>query len=302
MVIGMLGLGAMGLPIAENLVKQNMTVYGYDVSVEQVKRFTECGGIGCASVAEAVSDADVILASLPNPEIVEHVMLASDGALDNCRPGACIVDLSSVGPFTSEKIYAAAAAKNIGYADAPVSGGVRGARAGKLTIMFGGDEETYASVHPVLEMIGKKILYVGGIGSGDAIKLVNNLMLGCNMAAVAEALMFGKKLGLSLETIMEVVSNSSGNSYAFSAKLGQFIIADEYDGGFATELQLKDLNLALETAKQVQSPMPMTAVAAQLFGCSKNMGNARKDISSLVQLWERLTNTNLTDQHKETAD
>ena len=112
-------------------------------------------------------------------------MLSDDGVLANCRPGACVIDLSSVGPVTSRKIYAAAAAQGVQYADAPVSGGVGGARAGSLTIMFGGDKKTYETVRPLLEIIGGKLIYVGGIGNGDAVKLVNNLLLGCNMAAIA---------------------------------------------------------------------------------------------------------------------
>ena len=198
------------------------------------------------------------------------------------------MDLSSVGPSTSRKIYDIAKEQGIFYADAPVSGGVSGAANGTLTIMFGGDEKTWQKVQPVLKIIGKKLVYVGGIGSGDAIKIVNNLMLGCNMAAIAEALTLGRQLGLSLETMKEIISNSSGNSYAFTAKMDKFIIPEQFEGGFATDLQYKDLNLALEAGKDTLVPLPMTAAASQVFEASRSMGNGKMDMSSAIMVWEKL--------------
>lgn len=288
MKIGMIGLGAMGLPIAQNLVKANMAVSGYDVSTQQIDAFSQAGGKGCKVLSEAVREADVILASLPNSAIVESIMLGSKGILKLCKKGCCIVDLSSVGPGTSRKIYDFAKEQGVFYADAPVSGGVSGAANGTLTIMFGGDEDTWHRVRPVLEIIGRKLVYVGGIGSGDAIKIVNNLMLGCNMAAITEALALGKQLGLSLETMKEIISSSSGNSYAFTAKMEKFIIPGQFEGGFATDLQYKDLNLALEAGKETLVPLPMTAAASQVFGASRSIGNGKKDMSSAIQIWEKL--------------
>lgn len=288
MKIGMIGLGAMGLPMALNLVKSGMTVSGYDVSAQQVAVFSQGGGKGCKKLSEAVKEADVILASLPNSAIVESIMLGSEGVLNLCKKGCCVVDLSSVGPGTSRKLYDFAKEQGVFYADAPVSGGVSGAANGTLTIMFGGDEETWQKVQPVLEIIGKKLVYVGGIGSGDAIKIVNNLMLGCNMAAITEALTLGKQLGLSLETMKEIISSSSGNSYAFTAKMDRFIIPGQFEGGFATDLQYKDLNLALEAGKETLVPLPMTAAASQVFEASRSMGNGKKDMSSAILVWEKL--------------
>lgn len=288
MKIGMIGLGAMGLPIAQNLVKAGMTVSGYDVSAQQIEAFSQVGGKGCKVLSEAVKEADVILASLPNSAIVESIMLGSEGVLRLCKKGCCIVDLSSVGPGTSRKICDFAKEQGVFYADAPVSGGVSGAANGTLTIMFGGDEDTWKKVQPVLEIIGRKLVYVGGIGAGDAIKIVNNLMLGCNMAAITEALTLGKQLGLSLETMKEIISSSSGNSYAFTAKMEKFIIPGQFEGGFATDLQYKDLNLALEAGKEMLVPLPMTAVAAQVFEASRSIGNGKKDMSSAIQVWEKL--------------
>lgn len=286
MKIGMIGLGAMGMPIAQNLIHAG-EVYGYDTSVQQIEEFSRRGGIGCNTLSEAVKEADVIFASLPNSAIVEHVMLGQEGVLASCRKDCCIVDLSSVGPVTSRKIYDIAGKQGVHYADAPVSGGVNGAAKATLTVMFGGDEETWSRVHPVLKYIGKNLIYAGDIGSGDAIKLVNNLLLGCNMAAIAEALALGRQLGLSLEIMQNIISSSSGNSYAFTAKMEPYIIPEQFEGGFATDLQYKDLMLALEAGRETMVPLPMTAVASQIFEASRSMGNGTKDMSSVVQVWER---------------
>lgn len=293
----MIGLGAMGMPMAQNLVKAGMDVSGYDVSSEQVNLFSQGGGHGCRTLSEAVKEAEVILMSLPNSVIVESIVLGNEGVLEYCREGCCIVDLSSVGPETSRNISHMAKQKGVLYADAPVSGGVAGAAAGTLTVMFGGEKEAWERVQEVLSIIGQKLVYVGGVGSGDAIKLVNNLMLGCNMAAMAEALTLGKQLGLSLETMKEIIGSSSGNSYVFTAKMDKFIIPEQFEGGFSTDLQYKDLNLALEAGKETFVPLPMTAAAAQVFEASRSMGNGKKDMSSAILVWEKLMQT--TDAKEE---
>lgn len=287
MNIGMIGLGAMGLPMAKNLAKAGMKVYGYNRTSEKPRQeLARCGGMICASISEAVQEADAVLSSLPNSQVVEDTMLGRDGVLASCPTGCCIVDLSSVSPATSRKIGKAAKEKGVLYADAPVSGGTGGAEKGTLTIMFGGEKETWKKVQPVLKVLGSRLIYVGDIGSGDAVKLVNNLLLGCNMAAVAEALSLGKELGLSEEVMKEIIGSSSGNSYVFQAKMDGFILPGQFEGGFATELQYKDLNLALDAAKEALVPLPMTAAASQIYAASRSLGNGRKDISSVIQLWQ----------------
>lgn len=286
--IGMIGLGAMGMPMAVNLVKAGKTVFGYDLSEKQRKQFLSEGGVSCKDIKETVKDADVVLMSLPNSAIVESTMLSDYGVLKNAKEGCYVVDLSSVGPASSKKIYLEAEKRGISYMDAPVSGGVKGAAGGSLTIMVGGDEDAFEAVYPILKILGKKITRIGQTGSGDAIKIINNLMLGCNMAAIAEAMNLGKKLGLSYETMRDIILGSSGNSYVFSVKINDFIIPGNFDGGFATELQLKDLNLALEEAKNCKSPLPMTALASQIFEMSISMGNGKKDISSAILLWDKI--------------
>lgn len=287
MKVGMLGLGAMGLPMAKNLLHAGLAVFGYNRSSEKPRQeLARLGGVVCEKIEDVAQESDLILASLPNAQVVESVMLGEGGVLRNCRKGCCVVDMSSVSPAVSQKIFLEAKEKGVHYADAPVSGGVEGAAGGNLTIMFGGEEEVWQKVLPVLRILGKKLVYVGNIGSGDAAKLVNNLLLGCNMAAVAEALALGRRLGLSLETMRDIIGESSGNSYVFSAKMDHYILPDRFEGGFATDLQYKDLNLALEAGRDVIQPLPMAAAAAQIFQVSRQMGNGRKDISAAVHIWE----------------
>ncbi|MGN0436086.1 MAG: NAD(P)-dependent oxidoreductase, partial [Wujia sp.] len=173
-----------------------------------------------------------------------------------------------------------------------VSGGVSGAVAGTLTLMVGGDKEVFDRAVSILECIGKNILYIGEIGSGDAMKLVNNLMLGCNMAAAAEAIVLGQRCGIDLETIKKVITISSGNSYAFQAKIDKFIIPEKYDGGFAVSLQHKDLGLALEAAENVKMSLRMGEAATGVFETAMSEGYSGRDISSVTEMWQNHFNAN----------
>lgn len=289
MKIGFVGLGAMGKPMACNLLAAGYEVYAFDVMEAAVREMEEKGAKGCVGAAEAARQADAVICSLPNAKIVEGVMCGEGGVLESCRKGAVIIDMSSVAPNSTRAMAKKAAEYGVRYIDAPVSGGVSGAQAGTLTIMVGADDDAFEAVRPVLAVLGKNICHVGEVGGGDAIKMVNNLLLGCNMAALAEALALGVKCGLSVETMREVISVSSGRSYAMEAKLEKFIMADRFDGGFAVDLQYKDLGLALEASRDERTPLPMTAAAVQVYEMARAMGQGREDMSSVVKVWEALT-------------
>ncbi|MCP1101851.1 2-hydroxymethylglutarate dehydrogenase [Aequitasia blattaphilus] len=288
MKIGLIGLGAMGKPMALNLMGAGYEVYVYDVRDEVVKELEEKVTGGCKTVAELASKSDTIISSLPNAKIVEAVMTGEDGVFKNSRQGTIIIDMSSVSPGSSKRIAKKAEEYGIDYIDAPVSGGVSGASAGTLTIMVGGKDDTFFKVKPLFEVLGKNIYHVGEVGCGDAIKMINNLLLGCNMAALAEALALGVKCGLSVEIMREVISKSSGRSYALEAKLEKFIMANSYSGGFAVDLQHKDLGIALEASKEEAVPLPVTATAAQVYETARAKGLNRRDMSSIVKIWEDL--------------
>ncbi len=295
MKIGFIGAGAMGKPMAKNLLAAGYEVYVYDLVEANVKELEGFGAKACADSGELSDKADLIVTSLPNAKIVETVMTGKGGVMENCKPGTIIMDMSSVAPATTKAMAKAGEKYGVKYMDAPVSGGVSGAAAGTLTIMVGCDEETYEKVAPVLQVLGKNIYHVGEAGAGDAIKIVNNLLLGTSMAALAEALVLGAKLGLKAETMKEVISVSSGRSYALEAKFDKFIMADAFDTGFAVDLQYKDLGLALDAAKDVASPLPLTAAAAQVFEMARAKGLNRQDISAVIKVWEDLAGIKVKD-------
>jgi 2-hydroxymethylglutarate dehydrogenase len=289
MKIGFIGVGAMGKPMAQNLLKADYQVYVYDLIAANVQQLSEQGAISCSSGNEVATRADLIITSLPNAKIVETVMTGPKGVIAACQPGSVIMDMSSVAPETTRQMAKLAENRQVKYIDAPVSGGVAGAQAGTLTIMVGSDVETFERIKPVLQVLGKNIYHVGAAGLGDAIKIVNNLLLGCNMAALAEALVLGVKCGLTPEIMQEVIKVSSGRSYAFEAKMEKFILADAFEGGFAVDLQFKDLGLAMDAGKDVSMPLPITAAASQVFATARAKGLNRQDISSIIKVWEDLT-------------
>lgn len=288
MQVGFIGLGAMGRPMAMNLVKGGYDVVVTDVVQAAVDALAEAGAKAAPSQREVAQQADIVFSSLPNAAILNAVMDGEGGVIANIRSGGTIVDLSSVAPQTTKSLAAKAERRGVRYVDAPVSGGVGGAAAGTLTIMVGADDETFHAVEPMLNVLGKKIFHVGACGTGNAIKMVNNLLLGANMAALAEALVLGLNNGLSLEVMRDIIGVSSGNSYALSAKMDNFILTQDYDKGFAIDLQYKDLGLAIDAAKGGQQPMPMANAAAQVYELARAKGMNRKDISALVELWRNI--------------
>ncbi|MEG1433137.1 MULTISPECIES: 2-(hydroxymethyl)glutarate dehydrogenase [Eubacterium] len=292
--IGFIGLGAMGKPMAINLLKEGVTVYAFDLMEANVAAVVAQGAQACENNQKVAAASDIIFTSLPNAGIVETVMNGPGGVLSACKAGTVIVDMSSVSPSSTLKMAKVAAEKGIDYVDAPVSGGTKGAEAGTLTIMVGASEAVFEKIQPVLSVIGKDIYHVGDTGAGDAVKIVNNLLLGCNMASLAEALVLGVKCGLKPETMQEIIGKSSGRSYAMEAKMEKFIMSGDFAGGFAMDLQHKDLGLALEAGKEGNVPLPMTAMATQIFEGGRAMGLGREDMSAVIKVWEQMTGVSVS--------
>jgi 2-hydroxymethylglutarate dehydrogenase len=288
MKLGFIGLGTMGKPMAKRLVAASHELFVYDVARSAVDELVKLGARGCASPLEVAKEAEMTLLSLPNSAIVARVVAGDEGVLSGAGEGHKIIDLSSVDPKSTRRLAAEADKKDIDYMDAPVSGGVSGAEAGTLTIMLGARATSVEKVLPVLSHLGKKISHVGDVGAGDAVKIVNNLLLGANMAALAEALVLGRKLGLEAGTMSEIISQGSGKSYVLDAKLQNFIMKGNFKPGFAVDLQYKDLGLAMDAAKEAKMPMPMTSQAMQLFEMARAKGYGSEDMSSVIKVWEEL--------------
>jgi len=283
--IGFIGLGTMGKPMALNLIKAGYDMYVVDTCIAAVHDAAEAGANVCSTPAEVAYEVDVLITMLPNEKIVDSVLNGEDGFMQNAKSEAIIVDMSTVSPIFTRDMAKKAKLKGIEYVDAPVSGGQAGAQKGTLAIMIGGEESTVKKLLPVFEAMGKKIYHIGDSGAGNTMKLVNNMLLGMNMAAVAEAVSMADKMGLDLNKFSEVVKESSGNSYAFTAKMDSFILSDNFEPGFAVDLQYKDLELAIATAKAENIPVPMASLGQQFYEIARAKGLGNKDISSLVKIW-----------------
>ena len=288
MNVGFIGIGAMGRPMAQNLLKANYPLYIYDVNSTAVTDMVAQGATLCRSPKELAENCSVIIMMLPNAAIVEGTLTGEQGLLAGGQAGQTIIDMSSVAAASTRRMAALAQAMQINYIDAPVSGGVAGAAAGTLTIMVGGDQAAVQAVEPIFKVLGKKIYHVGSIGAGDSIKVVNNLLLGINMAAVAEALVLGVKSGLDPQVMLDIIKESSGRSYALEAKTANFILKNSFAAGFAIDLEYKDLELAMETAKSLDMPLPLAAMAQQVFAMAKAKGLGREDISAVIKVWEEM--------------
>jgi 3-hydroxyisobutyrate dehydrogenase len=292
MKIGFIGLGAMGRPMAERLIGARYELVVFDVVTAGVDALVAAGAERGLSPRHVAEQTQVTLTSLPNAAIVASVMTGSDGVFAGTREGHTVVDLSSVGPESTKKLAGQAALKGIDYLDAPVSGGVKGALSGSLTIMVGApDEAAFLRVKPILDVLGSKVYFVGDIGNGNSVKIINNMLLGANMASLAEALVLGMKIGLDPHVMYEILSQSSGRSYALDAKMPNFIMKGDFAPGFMVELQHKDLTMAVEAARDVSMPLPMTATALQVFEMARAKGFGKEDISSVVKVWEELMAT-----------
>lgn len=288
MRIGFIGIGAMGKPMALNLLKAGHELFVYDVVAAAVAELVNQGAKSCQSPKELAQNTDAVITMLPNSKIVESTVTGEKGLLAGSRPGQVLIDMSSVSAGSTKQMAKLAKEKGVGYVDAPVSGGVAGATAGTLTIMVGGEADDVQKAQPILQVLGKNINHVGGVGAGDSIKVVNNLLLGINMAAVAEALVLGVKSGLSPQVMLDIIKGSSGRSYALEAKGPGFILKNNFAAGFAIDLQYKDLELATETAKSLGMPLPLGAMSQQIFEMARAKGLGREDISAVIKVWEEL--------------
>ncbi len=287
MKIGFVGLGVMGRNMASNLVRAGYEVTVSDLVQPAVDELVALGAKEEKVGAVLASQQDIIFTSLPNSAIVEAVILGKNGILEGAKEGTIIIDLSSITPKTVTNMAKKALAKGVKLMDSPVSGGEAGAKQGTLTLMVGGDTEDFEKVLPVLGAIGKNIKHVGPAGAGATIKLVNNLLLGVNMVAVAEAMALGKKAGIETQTMYNIISESSGSSYALKAKYDNFIAKRNFDPGFMIDLQYKDLQLAVDTAKDLQMPLMLGNVAQQTYEIARAMGMGREDISAVLKIYEQ---------------
>lgn len=287
--IAFIGLGNMGGPMAANLAKAGHAVNGFDLSPLALEQFAAAGGRPADSVQQAVDGAEVVISMLPAGQHVESLYLGAAGLFAHLPAGTLVIDCSTIAAHTARGVADAAAAAGLRFLDAPVSGGTAGAAAGTLTFMIGGDAANVDAARPLLASMGKNLFHAGGAGAGQTAKVCNNMLLGILMTGTAEALALGVQNGLDPAVLSDIMSKSSGSNWVldrYNPWPGVMEAAPAsrgYSGGFMSELMLKDLRLASETASQSQAANPMGSLAQQLFEAHVAAGQGKLDFSSIVQ-------------------
>ena len=282
--VGFVGLGVMGLPMARNLTSAGFRVSGWARRPEAVE-LGRAGGIEMRpSLAEVAAASDVVITMVTTSEDVVDVATGEGGLLESMAAGSVLVDMSTVAPEVSRRVAAAAASHGVGFLDAPVSGGSFGAEQGTLTIMAGGDPAVLERCRPIFAALGDpdRLFHTGPVGSGEVVKLVNNMLVGSISAATLEALLVGVRAGVSLKTLVDVVSVSSGGSVQLTGQLAKRALVGELAPGFATDLLVKDLRLAADLASENGQDTPLTDEARRLFEASQAAGHGRQDYTALV--------------------
>jgi 3-hydroxyisobutyrate dehydrogenase len=285
--IGFIGLGNMGGPMAANLVKSGGHVLGFDVAPASRQASAQDGIQIAASAKATVEDADVVITMLPGGE---HVLSVWNEIVPLARQGTLFIDCSTIDVASARKAHTVAAARGIATLDAPVSGGVGGAKAATLTFMVGGSAHAFAHGKPILERMGKRIVHCGEAGNGQAAKICNNMILGASMIAVSEAFVLGEKLGLSHQALFDVASASSGQCWSLTSycpvpgPVPASPANTGYKPGFAAALMLKDLKLAREAAESVKAATPLGAHAAEIYEEFAQSGQSASDFSGIINL------------------
>jgi 3-hydroxyisobutyrate dehydrogenase len=287
--IGFIGLGNMGLPMAQNLIKAGHPVCGYDLSTAALDKFSALGGIAVRSLDVASMGVDLVITMLPAREQVREVYLGQGGVLASAAPGTLLVDCSTVDVETARAVAAAAKVNEFEMLDAPVSGGVAGAQAATLTIMVGGSDTAFERARPVLEGMGKNIVHAGAAGNGQAAKICNNMILGISMIAVCEAFVLAEKLGLDTRKLFEISSQSSGQCWSMTSycPVPGMVPASpanrDYQPGFTAAMMLKDLKLAQDAARLTHAVAPLGAGATAVYQRFVDDGGGAVDFSGIIR-------------------
>jgi 2-hydroxy-3-oxopropionate reductase len=288
-IIGFIGLGIMGRPMAKNLIKAGYKLVVYD-KYAKFDDLVSSGAEGAASNKEVASKSDIIITMLPNSPHVKEAILGAGGVIEGIKAGAIVVDMSSIAPAASQEVGAALKAKNVSFLDAPVSGGEPKAIDGTLAIMVGGDKAAFDKVKPILEKMGSSVVLVGDIGAGNVTKLANQIIVALNIAAVSEAFVLATKAGVNPQSVFDAIKGGLAGSTVMNAKV-PMILDGNFKPGFRIELHIKDLQNALDTAHGLNVPIPLTASVMETLQALKVDGMAANDHSAIVRFYEKLAKT-----------
>jgi 3-hydroxyisobutyrate dehydrogenase len=291
--VAFIGLGHMGGPMALNLIKAGYPLTVYDLVPALLEPARAAGAVVAGSSAEAVKNADYVITMLPASPHVEGLYLGAGQLLEHIKPGAMLIECSTIATATAVAVAKAAAARGFEMIDAPVSGGTAGAAAGTLTFIVGGSDTGLERARPLLEKMGKNIFHAGDHGAGQTAKICNNMLLAIHMIGTAEALNLGASLGLDVKVLSEIIQKSSGRNWStevynpWPGVMENVPASRNYEGGFGVDLMLKDLGLAMEAALQGKAPTPLGAAARNLYHLHSQAGNGGLDFSSILKLLQK---------------
>lgn len=286
MTIGFIGLGIMGRPMAKNLIKAGNKLIVYD-KIANLDEFKPLGAEIATSNKEVASKSDIIITMLPNSPHVKEAVLGEGGVIEGVKKGAIVVDMSSIAPSASQEIAKALKEKDVEMLDAPVSGGEPKAIDGSLAIMVGGDKAAFEKVKDILAKMGSSVTHVGAIGSGNVVKLANQIIVALNIAAVSEAFVLATKAGVNPQAVFDAIKGGLAGSTVMNAKV-PMILDGNFKPGFRIELHIKDLQNALDTAHELNVPIQLTASVMEVLQALKVDGFAANDHSAIVRYYEKL--------------
>jgi 3-hydroxyisobutyrate dehydrogenase len=287
--VGFIGLGNMGMPMAQNLLKAGYEVTGFDLNADATQLLAANGGTSANSVADACKAAEVVITMLPAGEQVRDVYLGAGGVLASAAPGTLLIDSSTIDVQTARDVAQAAQDSGLAMVDAPVSGGVTGAEAATLTFMVGGSDDAFERARLVLEKMGKTIVHAGGPGNGQAAKICNNMILGASMIVVCEAFLLAEKLGLDAQKLFDISSKSSGQCWSMTSycpvpgPVPASPANRDYKAGFTAAMMLKDLKLAQTAARATHATTPLGAGAAAVYERFVDNDGGSVDFSGIIR-------------------
>ena len=286
-IIGFIGLGIMGRPMVRNLLSHSYQVHVYSTRQSAIDDVTGDGALGAGSGRDVAKNADVVITMVPDTPNVEAVLFGADGVAEAGLEGKVVIDMSTISTLATQRFAARIAELGGAMLDAPVSGGDKGAAAGTLSIMVGGDAGVFERCRPILEVLGGRVTHVGGNGAGQVVKSCNQTLAAATVAALGEALVLGAKAGVDPAKIVEVLSGGYARCGALEIR-GQAILDRDFTPGFKSALQLKDLRLAVELAQGIGVPAPLLALVQEQYKAAQVISSGEEDHTNVLKVTEQL--------------
>ena len=290
--LGFIGVGIMGKPMAKNLIDAGYKLIVYDINKKALDEIVSYGAQRGTSPKNVAENSDIIITMLPNSPDVKKAVLGKNGLIEGVREGQILIDMSSIAPLISREVAEELKKKNVEMLDAPVSGGQEKAQAGTLAIMVGGKKEVFEECKPILDVMGGSVTLVGDIGAGQTTKLANQVVVAINIAAVAEALIMGKKAGVDPENIFNAIRGGLAGSQCLEDKAPR-MFEGRYDPGFRIRLHVKDLANVLETSRELHTAMPLTSQVMEMMQVLMAEGHDDVDHGGLALFYEKLNGLSL---------